>query len=147
MYLAVVDLGRNPRGQEPRSWDTRSQWDLDEPGVRSWSRMSGNIKDLEREECPKCNKHVYDAEGFPAGGKRFHKRCFKCTTCSKKLDPTSVLVNKSDLYCRGCHSKLGPKDSPKIYTDTSILKPADGKVANIRQIRSIYVTISMQHFI
>jgi hypothetical protein len=24
------------------------------------------------------------------GGRRFHKRCFKCSTCSKKLDSTTV---------------------------------------------------------
>ena len=31
-----------------------------------------------------CTKVVYDAEGFPAGGRRFHKKCFKCTTCRWK---------------------------------------------------------------
>ena len=47
--------------------------------------MSGNIKDMVREECPKCNKHVFDAEGFPAGGKRFHKKCFKCSRAKEKM--------------------------------------------------------------
>ena len=49
---------------------------------------------LEQEVCPKCEKPVYDAEGFPAGGRRYHKRCFKCFSCSKKLEPTTVLCHK-----------------------------------------------------
>ena len=49
---------------------------------------------LEQELCPRCEKPVYDAEGFPAGGRRYHKRCFKCFSCSKKLEPTTVLCHK-----------------------------------------------------
>lgn len=49
---------------------------------------------LEQEVCPKCGKPVYDAEGFPAGGRRYHKRCFKCFSCNKKLEPTTVLCHK-----------------------------------------------------
>ena len=53
---------------------------------------------LEREVCPRCEKPVYDAEGFPAGGRRYHKRCFKCFSCSKKLEPTTVLCHKVTLF-------------------------------------------------
>jgi len=86
--------------------------------------MSGVI---ETEKCPRCEKAVYDAEGFPAGGRRFHKRCFKCNTCSKKLDSTTARCHGEGLYCKACHLKLGPHESPKIHADTSIIKPADGK--------------------
>jgi len=81
----------------------------------------------EQEVCPPCNKVVYDAEGFPAGGRRFHKRCFKCTSCSKKLDSTTARTHGESLYCKACHLKIGPNESPKIYADTTAIKPQDGK--------------------
>jgi len=86
--------------------------------------MSGGV---EQEKCPRCEKVVYDAEGFPAGGKRWHKRCFKCNTCSKKLDAVTARCHGDGLYCKACHLKLGPHESPKIHADPSIIKPADGK--------------------
>ena len=62
-------------------------------------RLEGSMMKagLEQEVCPKCEKPVYDAEGFPAGGRRYHKRCFKCFSCSKKLEPTTVLCHKVRL--------------------------------------------------
>ena len=62
------------------------------------------------------------------GGKRWHKRCFKCSTCSKKLDAVTARCHGDGLYCKACHLKLGPHESPKIHADPSIIKPADGKV-------------------
>ena len=71
---------------------------------------------------------MFNIVNIISGGRRYHKRCFKCSSCSKKLEPTTVLVNKGALYCKGCHGKVEPKESPKIFTDTSAIKPADGKV-------------------
>ena len=88
---------------------------------------------VEQELCPRCDKAVYDAEGFPAGGRRYHKRCFKCSSCTKKLQPTSVLCHKDGLYCQACIGKVEPKESPKIFTDTSVIKPQDGKVRSREQ--------------
>jgi len=84
---------------------------------------------MEPECCPKCDKIVYDAEGFPAGGRRFHKRCFKCfnASCSKKLDSNSVRVHGSQLYCKVCVDKLDPAETPKIYTDVSKISAGDDK--------------------
>lgn len=81
----------------------------------------------EIEQCPKCEKPVYDAEGLPAGGKRFHKRCFKCNSCTKKLDSFTVRTHDGSLYCKACHLKLGPHESPKIYADTTVIKPGEGE--------------------
>ena len=36
--------------------------------------------------CPVCGKTVYFAEEVVAEGKKFHKRCFKCSECNKLLD-------------------------------------------------------------
>ena len=62
-----------------------------------------------------------------SGGRRFHKRCFKCISCSKKLDSNNVRVSGSKLYCKVCLDKIAPPEAPKIYTDTSKLAPSDEK--------------------
>jgi hypothetical protein len=82
---------------------------------------------MEPEMCPNCEKVVFDAEGFPAGGRRFHKRCFKCINCSKKLDSNNVKVHGAKLYCKVCLDKVAPAESPKIYSDTSKIAPTDEK--------------------
>ena len=61
------------------------------------------------------------------GERRFHKRCFKCIGCSKKLDSTNVRVHGVKLYCKVCLNKIAPSESPKIYSDTSIIAPTDEK--------------------
>lgn len=83
--------------------------------------------ELPAETCPNCEKVVYDAEGFPAGGRRFHKKCFKCINCSRKLDSNSVRVHGAKLYCKACQEKVSPAESPKIYADTSKIMPTDEK--------------------
>ena len=32
---------------------------------------------------------------------------------------------------QACHLKIGPNESPKIYADTTAIKPQDGKVFSI----------------
>ncbi len=59
--------------------------------------------------------------GLALDGKRFHKKCFKCVTCNRKLDSTTVRVHKGQLYDRGCHKKITPDETPKIYADTSAI--------------------------
>jgi hypothetical protein len=58
---------------------------------------------------------------------RFHKKCFKCTHCNRKLDSNTVTIFKGKLYCKGCQIKVDPNDSPKIYSDTSSIAPKDEK--------------------
>ena len=40
----------------------------------------------------------------------------------------SLLSHQDGLYCRTCHLKVEPKESPKIFANTSVIKPQDGKV-------------------
>ena len=61
------------------------------------------------------------------GGSRFHKRCFKCISCSKKLDSNNVKVSGNKLYCKVCLDKVAPAESPKIYSDTSVIAATDEK--------------------
>ena len=43
---------------------------------------------------------------FTTDGVRFHRRCFKCQTCDKKLDSTTAGVHAGAPYCKGCHKKV-----------------------------------------
>jgi len=68
------------------------------------------FKPIENPKCPKCGKSVYAAEERLAGGKKFHKGCFKCEVCSKALDSTLCNEHEDKLYCKKCYGgKFGPK--------------------------------------
>ena len=73
-----------------------------DPGAKPrWG--GGNI-------CPKCQKTVYFAEQLKAAYQTWHKTCFTCSTCNKRLD-TSTCCDKDDkVYCRACYGRnFGPK--------------------------------------
>jgi len=82
---------------------------------------------MEAEKCPKCDKIVYEAEGYPAGGQKFHKRCLKCSSCTRKLDSNSVAIMDNKLFCIICMKKNRSQESPKIYPDTKAIAPSDEK--------------------
>lgn len=61
-------------------------------------------------KCPRCSKSVYAAEEKKAIGLSWHGECFKCATCTKSLDSTTLADNEGEIYCRSCHGKnFGPK--------------------------------------
>jgi len=64
---------------------------------------------------------------FLLDGKRFHKKCFKCISCNRKLDSTSVRCHQGQLYCRLCHRKVNPEESPKIYPNITAIAPKEEK--------------------
>lgn len=60
--------------------------------------------------CRRCNKAVYHAEEARGAGTVWHKVCFKCKECKKKLDSTVLAVHDGEIYCKSCHGrKFGPK--------------------------------------
>lgn len=60
--------------------------------------------------CLKCGKPVYAAEELLAGGNKWHKVCFKCELCSKRLDSVNVNAHDDALWCKQCYArKFGPK--------------------------------------
>jgi len=64
----------------------------------------------ENPKCPKCGKSVYAAEERLAGGKKWHKTCFKCGLCNKFLDSTNCSEHEGEVFCKNCHArKFGPK--------------------------------------
>jgi len=61
-------------------------------------------------KCGTCAKTVYAAEEKIAGGQKWHKACFKCSSCNKRLDSTLCSEHQGVLYCKTCYGrKLGPK--------------------------------------
>jgi len=63
-------------------------------------------------KCPTCSKTVYFAERVAAGGKDFHKLCFKCQACKKQLEPAKFSERDGQLYCKTCY---GAQFAPKGY--------------------------------
>ncbi|XP_066600576.1 muscle LIM protein Mlp84B [Prorops nasuta] len=65
----------------------------------------------EGEGCPRCGGYVYAAEQMLARGKPWHKECFKCGCCSKRLDSVNCCEGPDkDIYCKVCYGKkFGPK--------------------------------------
>ncbi|XP_057686123.1 cysteine and glycine-rich protein 1a [Corythoichthys intestinalis] len=61
-------------------------------------------------QCGRCKKTVYFAEEVLCDSRRFHKSCFVCLACGKRLDSTTVAVHLDEIYCKGCYNKnFGPK--------------------------------------
>ncbi|XP_026811682.1 muscle LIM protein Mlp84B isoform X2 [Rhopalosiphum maidis] len=65
----------------------------------------------EGEGCPRCGGFVYMAEQMLAKGRSWHRECFKCATCTKRLDSVNCCEGSDkDIYCKVCYGKkFGPK--------------------------------------
>jgi len=62
------------------------------------------------DKCGKCGEAVFHAERVTAAGRVFHDSCFKCTTCSTRLQSTELNDKEGKLYCTACYAKnFGPK--------------------------------------
>ncbi|CAL8383047.1 unnamed protein product [Boreogadus saida] len=60
-------------------------------------------------KCGRCQKTVYFAEGVQCEGQSWHKSCFQCMECNKRLDSTTVTAHVDEIYCKPCHGKkYGP---------------------------------------
>ncbi|XP_065197307.1 cysteine and glycine-rich protein 1-like [Sycon ciliatum] len=59
--------------------------------------------------CPVCQDAVYFAEEVTQASTSWHRKCFRCQTCSTNLDSSNFAEHKSEegteLYCRSCHAK------------------------------------------
>jgi len=62
------------------------------------------------EICPRCDKAVFIAELMRGGGKAWHKTCFTCNVCRKRVDSSTLCEKQNDIYCKSCYGKnFGPK--------------------------------------
>jgi len=62
------------------------------------------------EICPRCNKSVFIAELMRGAGRAWHKTCFTCNNCNKRLDSSIITEREGEIYCRPCYGRnFGPK--------------------------------------
>jgi len=61
-------------------------------------------------KCHACAKSVYAAEELKGLGFIWHKMCFKCEGCEKRLESGKETEHDDKPYCKNCHGKkFGPK--------------------------------------
>jgi len=62
------------------------------------------------EICPRCGKSVFIAELMRGAGRAWHKSCFTCRNCNKRLDSSILTEREGEIYCRPCYGRnFGPK--------------------------------------
>jgi len=62
------------------------------------------------EICPRCDRSVFIAELMRGAGQAWHKSCFTCNTCNKRIDSSNLCERESEIYCRSCYGRaFGPK--------------------------------------
>jgi len=62
------------------------------------------------EVCPRCDKSVFIAELMRGAGQAWHKGCFTCNACNKRIDSSNLCERESEIYCRACYGRnFGPK--------------------------------------
>ncbi|XP_059806469.1 cysteine and glycine-rich protein 1-like [Hypanus sabinus] len=62
------------------------------------------------EKCHRCGQSVYAAEKVIGAGQSWHKACFRCASCGKGLESTTLADKDGEIYCKGCYGKnFGPK--------------------------------------
>ncbi|CAJ0943697.1 unnamed protein product, partial [Mesorhabditis belari] len=60
--------------------------------------------------CQRCEKTVYEAEKILAAGSVWHKTCFVCTECNKRLESRTQCEQGGRLYCNSCYARqFGPR--------------------------------------
>ncbi|KNZ64655.1 hypothetical protein VP01_1006g3 [Puccinia sorghi] len=57
------------------------------------------------QRCPACTQTVYHAEQVLAIGKKWHKRCLRCTSCARALD-SNLAERAGKPYCPKCYDQL-----------------------------------------
>jgi len=60
--------------------------------------------------CPRCSKSVFIAELMRGAGKAWHKTCFTCLLCNKRVDSSMICEREGEIYCKSCYGRnFGPK--------------------------------------
>jgi len=59
----------------------------------------------EPDACPRCDGKVFEAEKCPTKVGPFHKNCFSCIDCNRKLDSMTCCEGPDgEIYCKSCYS-------------------------------------------
>ncbi|KAF9432219.1 hypothetical protein BGZ76_011100 [Entomortierella beljakovae] len=63
-------------------------------------------------KCPRCSKSVYSVSAeqvIGPNGAAWHKSCFTCRECNRRLDSNTLAEHEGEAYCKTCHKKMwGP---------------------------------------
>ena len=78
-----------------------------------------------------CLLQIFDTERIASKSFTFHRKCFCCVKCGNALGAGTLHYAfegpDQELYCKVCFKKNYPNtEMPKIYSDTTVIKPADG---------------------
>ncbi|KAG0372034.1 hypothetical protein BGX24_000835 [Mortierella sp. AD032] len=107
-------------------------------------------------KCPRCTKSVYSAEQIIGpNGAPWHKACFTCRECNRRLDSNILGEHEGEAYCKTCHKKMwGPtgygyaggllgREDPESQFKQSIGRPANsaGSQTIIDNSTSSYATL------
>ncbi len=53
---------------------------------------------------------VFLAELMRGAGRAWHKTCFTCNLCNKRLDSSILCEREGDIFCKACYGRnFGPK--------------------------------------
>ena len=113
------------------------------PAPTSGGGAGGGSRYGGADKCPRCGKTVYMAEKIVGAGsvriliiivinsniivafnlQSWHKGCFNCSSCKKKLDSTTVCDKDGEIYCKGEQISLSHLNTTTltIYTKPSLL--------------------------
>ncbi|KAL7674422.1 hypothetical protein ACOME3_000702 [Neoechinorhynchus agilis] len=83
--------------------------------------------------CPRCKQPVYAAEQVLAGGRKWHKMCFKCCLCKKSLNSTNVTEHDGEIYCKQCYSRIFGIQGVGFGTGAGTLSMDTGQAFQIQQ--------------
>ncbi|KAG0301169.1 hypothetical protein BGZ98_008566 [Dissophora globulifera] len=104
--------------------------------------------------CSRCSKAVYSAEQVigPNGG-AWHKSCFTCKECNRRLDSNTLAEHEGEAYCKACHKKMwGPtgygyasnllmREDPESQFKQSIGRPVNTNNTGGDNVSTTYSTL------
>jgi formylmethanofuran dehydrogenase subunit E len=74
---------------------------------------------------------IFETERITSKSFSWHRKCYCCVKCSSPLNAAIHYAQEGsdeEIYCKSCFKKTYPNtDMPKIYSDTSVIKPKDGE--------------------
>lgn len=119
------------RGNLNTTWvDEKSSENYNSTWIDPSVLKSTNPNDM---TCKKCQGIVFDLERTHAKGGVYHKVCFKCDSCSKRLDAMTsskyIETQNDELLCVKCYEeKYGDANNtaPNVYPQTSKIISVDG---------------------
>jgi len=74
--------------------------------------------------CPRCDGKVFEAEKCPTKVGPFHKNCFSCIECNRKLDSVTCCEGPDgEIYCKSCYAYFFGSKSRSRSRATKMLGP------------------------